>query len=401
MPQSDGAFELQKIAFFRSKIIINAKIFDNSDVAEYSWSRLLKYQNIAHTTLAIVKLHQIEKRHEQNAQTQAKQIKFCLVQAREYALAATTVSAATRPVLLYYSIMSLALAEILFKQTANSRLQKLREDHGCHGLTLSLGAPPTTLATLADAAALMIARQQTDKHGKPKGTFEVWRRSAREYPVVGEFTRASGTGQHTGAIVLMTASKDPLAPLPANGLSLIDCLNSLPYMADTLADLGSELRMIRATATSEGDEAGIRKQLQITVHPASEKMLAAFGELVKFPAATVNALDFNEYYRGYSIILNHEHPDGHHLSTPPAISISEKFTYFSCSPLFFNEFGYLYVALHICGNFARYYPDIWLKHIEESSPLALAIEELCRHALYRLPLLALSELTMTYHIKRH
>ena len=63
-----------------------------------------------------------------------------------------------------------------------------------------------------------------------------------------------------------------------------------------------------------------------------------------------------------------------------------------------GEFGYLYIALHISGNFARYYPDIWLKHIEKNSPLAMAIDELCNHAFDRLPLLILSELFRVYHV---
>ncbi len=63
-----------------------------------------------------------------------------------------------------------------------------------------------------------------------------------------------------------------------------------------------------------------------------------------------------------------------------------------------NEFGFFYVALFIAGNYARYYPDKWLADVEQSSFLALAIEELLYLAEERVPLLALSELTRAYHI---
>jgi hypothetical protein len=66
-----------------------------------------------------------------------------------------------------------------------------------------------------------------------------------------------------------------------------------------------------------------------------------------------------------------------------------------------NEFGYLYVSLFICGNYARYFPDYWLNDVEQNSPLALAVEELIRIAEIRMPLLLLSELTGTYHIPAH
>jgi hypothetical protein len=57
-----------------------------------------------------------------------------------------------------------------------------------------------------------------------------------------------------------------------------------------------------------------------------------------------------------------------------------------------NEFGYFYAGLFMAGNYARYYPDRWLDQIERSTPLALAIEELCSIAEWRVPWLTLCEL---------
>jgi hypothetical protein len=63
-----------------------------------------------------------------------------------------------------------------------------------------------------------------------------------------------------------------------------------------------------------------------------------------------------------------------------------------------NEFGHLYVALHIAGNYARYYPDKWLHDVEHSTPLALAIEELCSLAQWRAPWLTFCELDQTLYV---
>jgi len=57
-----------------------------------------------------------------------------------------------------------------------------------------------------------------------------------------------------------------------------------------------------------------------------------------------------------------------------------------------NEFGYYYVALFLAGNYVRYYPDRWLRDVERSTPLAMAIEELCAVAEWRVPWLTFSEL---------
>ena len=60
-----------------------------------------------------------------------------------------------------------------------------------------------------------------------------------------------------------------------------------------------------------------------------------------------------------------------------------------------NEFGYLYVALFIAGNYTRYFPDKWLMDVETSTPLAVAIEELTELAEWRAPWLCLGELART------
>jgi hypothetical protein len=64
-----------------------------------------------------------------------------------------------------------------------------------------------------------------------------------------------------------------------------------------------------------------------------------------------------------------------------------------------NEFGYLYVALFIVGNYARYYPDKWLADVEDKTALGLAIEELVYIVEQRLALLSLSELTRIYYVQ--
>ena len=65
-----------------------------------------------------------------------------------------------------------------------------------------------------------------------------------------------------------------------------------------------------------------------------------------------------------------------------------------------NEFGYLYVALFIAGNYTRYFPDKWLADVESSTPLAIAIEELTELAEWRVPWLCLCELARNCYVLR-
>jgi hypothetical protein len=129
-------------------------------------------------------IHRIDQRWRGDVKKQAQQLRYCIIQAREYFAAAATVSLATKPNLLYYGTMSLALAEILFKQDGNSSLDKARGEHRHHGLSMTVGAIPRG-ADLPTAAAQLRAVPM-EVAGVRKGTFELWHRSSREHPLGGQ-----------------------------------------------------------------------------------------------------------------------------------------------------------------------------------------------------------------------
>lgn len=381
-------------------IINSVKIVRTRDVSHYAWTRIGRFQNIEHTTSVIEKLHSLPVKHRSNARRQAEQIKYCLEQAREYYEAAKAVSLATRPVLLYYSTMSLALAEVLLKQDAGSRLSELRAKHNCHGLQLSMSSDPGIDDSLKQACEKLAAKPQVDSTGMPKGTFEVWRRSAREYPVGGDYkvNHSNGAGQQSYRMFLEPVDLPPPVLKPS-GLSLFSCLVELPYMDEVLSSLGFPIQMVRASMMAAMHESSDDNDvLTVIIHPNADPMLIdKFGSLILVDPSAVNTLHITELPSGYIIKMPPE-SEGSIQKWPHAVCLTDDDIYFSCSEANLGEFGFLYAALHICGNFARYYPDMWLKHIEKNSPLAMAIEELCTHSFERLPLLTLSELVRTYHV---
>lgn len=330
-----------------------------------------------------------------NAKKQAEQIKFCLTQAKEYFEASKLVTLATKPVLQYYCIMSLALAEILLKQSADSRLAALRANHNCHGLTFSLAADPSAHESLADALEKLYAKPQVGSNGQPKGTFEVWRRSAREYPLAGYLVENHGAASATSFRMLFESEDLPPPQLSSKGINLHQCLANLPYMADAMAQWGVQLRMVRAKVSGELEPASNKATTRIIVHPTSQELLDAFGNLCKLSPSFVNELRLTELPYGY--ILDWDDSESH-MKLPHSTCINSEDTYFTCSSENLGEFGYLYLSLHMLGNYARYYPDQWIKHIEVCSPLANVADDLCRKAITRLPLLALSELSRNYHV---
>ena len=382
-------------------VITRMKVVESTDVEKYAWAGLARYMNAEFVKREICRVHVLPKAQENNARSQADELRHCLSQAAEYAKAARSVSLATRPVLLYYACMSLALVEILFKQSADSRLSKLRQHHNCHGLQMAVAQLPDIGASIEVSANMLSAKPQWDSNGGARGTFEVWRRSAHEYPVGGMHTEnIRNEGQTRGFEVCFGAANIPLPPMPHSGLSLLQCLNNLPALDDLLRMLGTPLRMVRATVTSESAAGDRSKRWTLVVHPQEQSVIDAFGACTRLHPAAINHLKITELPSGYIV---HE-PSGvqnSELSLPHGVSLSDQFTYFHCVRPALNEFGYFYAALHICGNFARYYPDVWLAHIDRSSDLSIAIDSLCATAMERLTLLTLSELMGQFHVTKN
>lgn len=103
-------------------ILQQARALKIIDTGGYAWANLRRFQNVSFVEKELIRLHQIPPRYHEDARKQATQLRYCLTQAREYSNAAAAVSLATKPTLLYYSLMSLALAEILMKQSGLSSL---------------------------------------------------------------------------------------------------------------------------------------------------------------------------------------------------------------------------------------------------------------------------------------
>lgn len=380
-------------------VINEIKVAESSDVSKYAWAGLARYMNSEFVKREICRLHGLPVRHERNALSQADEIRHCLSQASEYSAAAKTVSLATRPVLLYYSCMSLALAEILFKQSADSRLSKLRQHHNCHGLQMMMSESPRIATAIEESGAALRAKMQTDGTGNARGTFEVWRRSAREYPVGGLYTKhLSSVSRSESFESYFGPSDEPFAQIQAHGITLLTCLRNIPSLEDTLRRLGTSLDMVRATFSREKGLGDPYDTWSLIVHPQNQSQIDAFAGCVIADASSVNYLAFEEFPLGFSIRKPGQFGENFRLSLPHGTALTDKYSYFHCSRSALNEFGYIYVALHICGNFARYYPDVWLSHIQKCSDLSIAVNSLCETAVDRLPLLTLSELSRQFQI---
>ncbi len=386
-------------------IIVNVGVVDESDEGGFAWYKLRAFQNAELTTDHLCRLHMLPASQRDNARRMAVQVRVCLLQAQEYFEAARNSTLATRPVLLYYGMMALALAEVLVKQDGESRLERLREKHGAHGLTLHANGKIGPSIPLSDLGRRLHALPQANSAGR-FGTFEVWRQSIRESPIPARVTESfpSGGSQAGPRIAFAGADSDD-AHLPDSGCSLLAALCALPQLEEVLAQFGVLGSLIRATLEKEvrhavdGSETG---QLRLTVHPAPTGLCDAFCSRIKFLPEAVNLLQIIELPNGM-ILTAPLQPDPERQlirQLPSAVTLSEKYSHFYVGDWSLGESGAFYIALHICGNLARYYPEIWIDHIDRASQLCVVVDRLCEVALRRLPLLTAMELHRIYYIRR-
>jgi len=176
-------------------------------------------------------------------------------------------------------------------------------------------------------------------------------------------------------------------------------------MGEWMNQYGIPLETVRATLSLQRWEPPHQPDiLTVIVHPAYQDIIDRFSERVIAHASAVNLVNVQELPSGFILTVTQDSDrmawgQGlHHM--PWAISVNTMQTQFSCCDDQLNEFGLIYVALHICGNFARYYPDLWLAHIDRSSQLALTINQLLEVAFERVPLNALSELSRTCFVQK-
>jgi hypothetical protein len=374
---------------------------------EASWASLQRFQNTAYVAERIAALHNLKPNHAQNAKKQARQLRYCLMQAREYYRASAAVSLATRPNLLYYSIMSLALAEILLKSTGDNSLDRAREQHRHHGLTFEhIASSRTGPLDLSHAASLLKAKPLILGDAKRAGTFELWHQTCRELPLVGKVSEQDTTGATIERVSVVASGGDERLPLfPQAGMTLLQCMQNIPGMRDHLQGQNVPSNLLRARVSSRVSQLSEENVFSVVVHPSD--LASQFFDNVELHPSLHDRVSFRELTRGgaFEFRTPFSQMDGDRFrprsfSIPPGATWDDAETRFWYLHQPLNEFGFIYVALFIVGNYARYYPDRWLLDVENSSSLALAVEELLGVADARMAWLTLGELDRKVYAAR-
>jgi hypothetical protein len=331
-----------------------------ADVERIAVGGLRSFFDVESVTKLLSEKHSVAASERHFVKLQAESIRYCLQQAMEYRDAALA-STFSRPTLVYYSIMSLALCEILFKRDGSFRLAKLRQQHGHHGLELSVQTPAAFRGEVA-LEALSVRRLHT-------GTFAVWYETARSAGLFGDHSVIQGTGRTTGLRSLTNQS--PLSNVPER-VTLLDLARSCPTVYAESADLEIQSRLARATLESSHNRNAKTVTLNVTIHPTPPDVLNEVWKHFIFSPRCVDLVHPTEFESGGGFRLTHpdEGADYIEVKAPVGYMLQSSHCLLSTEEVPLNEFGLYYLASYIAGMFARYTRNIgrepWTEIIRHS-----------------------------------
>lgn len=305
---------------------------------EFAWRGLRRFRNAKDVADRISERHKVSRAHKSNVYKQALQIRYSLVQAEEYFEAAQSVSEAIRPTLLYYSLMSLAIAEILWKQTGESSLDAARSEHGHHGLIFKMDGRKERITFDFP----LLRAKPFENRGIRVGTFELWHRTARYGPLVGELISRLGQGSQKRLLAFLYAEDQRMPLLPSSGLSLLDCIRLVPGMHRYLSDQKISPATVRGKfeGISYDDGSGTTNFI---AQPGDAHIILKAKEKILFRANDLNAIEYFEFPSGFSVSWKTAENICPDVRFPEGFSVAYDEVYICPEPPPLNEFGLYYV----------------------------------------------------------
>lgn len=353
---------------------------------------------------------------DSDVEKQAREIGYCIRQAQEYFRASSEVGLPTRPNLLYYGAVSLSRALILLRQDATHCLDVLRKSnkHIHHGLKLARAA--AAKANPDDGPEAFFSSLQCTCHLKgniPWGHFALFYQSLVPC-AFGVPTEIRDHGKST--FLTRTTPQDcadllPLDSVTSQCLNALDMMKTLPDMYFALQDSGIRPDLcrgnvkLRVVQYYKEDESGgkqpekTRETRDFFLDGVSSEEKAHLVEFYKshIPLIKVEAdLGANIHLRLTQEFAASEESESYYH--PDIVDdINDKKFYILNPEAYLPEPAAHLVVLFCLGMLCRYYPDIWIKAIDENVRIRELTDSLLNVIYRKFPNLILDQLRLRKH----
>jgi hypothetical protein len=360
------------------------------------WASLRNFRDASYCEELIRSRHNLgAKEHTDNIRKQSSQAGQCLRQAEEYFGAARVVGPATKPNLLYYGMVSLALATVLLNRTGEYSLDKLRTKipHR-HGFDL------VGFSTLDPAGSPIAVLEQICC--KPSaGLFPIWYEALSPDPVVGKITKIlPGNLSNVGLRLLSPGNKlAPFASISGKSLSAIQLLRQIPDMLLFLADTGVAPDVFWADISLETNEIAKSYHLTVAAHHVSSPELAdRLIRQIRLVGDSPDKISIRQQGNSFlaDIRTTFPPPEGFEISMPEAGRTLEGQTLLWDEPPLPEAVAH-YGLMFCLSMLVRYYPDQWIRLLDRGHRGANFLLYFVDLAERKFPLLTLNELTQKFH----
>lgn len=413
-------------------MIYQLKDIVTEDPNKQIWKFLNSFHDNEFVSKQICRLHGIKeensKKYKKDIFKQAQQISNSIRQAKEYFSASTSVQLPTRPVLLYYGAVSLSYALILLRGDGKFSFDMLRkiQKHRHHGLELRKDFETIFNQTLSAEKlfeSLNIEIFTNKNTGEPWGNFRNFYNFL--VPCSCEFTATihevgkEKNHKFTRKNPQATGNLQPLSNFCKKPFNILALLKSLPDMYYHLTELGIIPDLCRGEVhvdvfnhyekTSAG--ATILKKynvnnvftlngIQVDQREALLNFLNSVNSGVKIFSSLawhlVLKVDHNYELNessGEYILLNKEEA---YLPDVGEDIHGNKF-YFIKPENYMPEAATHLVILYGFSMLARYFPDLWMKAIDENVRFAEITDSFLNLTSRKFPNLILDQLTWIKH----
>jgi hypothetical protein len=414
------------------KNIHTVKRISTEDPLREIWKYLRFFQHTDSVVETIRSEHKIPKgKFDADVKKQASQIAYCIRQAEEYFRASTQVGLATRPNLLYYGAVSLSQALILLRNDGTHSLDARRKSpkHHHHGLELARGQLEKIrhregVQEFFNSIECFIFTKQADE--EPWGHFPLFYKSLVPpvFVVPVEIRQADSNTRTNTYITQGCANIQPIDALLGKRLNALSLLKTLPDMHYSMEELNVEsdicrgkvqqnvVRHLKPVALNEVDDSypgehiyknrELERQVeyhQFSINDINDEQKAALVSYLNEHNQKIEVRANVE--RSIILALTIEWKPAEERGRNYYPDIVEDISgekYFIIHPKnYISEPAALLILLFCLGMLSRYYPDVWMKAIDQHIQIAELTNTLLNSVYRKFPHLILDQMTLTKH----
>lgn len=364
------------------------------DPYEEVWSRLLEFTNgeFVKNFIKSSKSSEYLERQKDNINKQAKQIRFSLLQAKEYFDSARSSSLVTSPNHLYYGAVALSTACMLIRGDGRKSLDYLRKKKGNanHGLKISIADNKKIGNSLLEQSKITILEE---------GHFFNWYGELKKERATHAIVSKHGPfGKLISMQEINRYEIDGFSKINGMQFTFLDLMSRLPDLFHILNRFSIEQRFIRGDLLVE-DSSTSRRNFNFLIHEVPKNI--SLEDVVSNFKCDIGVMFCYEIDCLSKTGLIKTRLDKNWKFSAPLIRDSLDHENFflldleqggSSNSVCIPEVVEFFIISYGLSMLSRYYPDIWIEFLESNCQYVVLVKKVVELLISKFPNLILNEI---------